>query len=143
MLITFGCSWLCELRIMLKRLLMLSVPSHLLFSVSGYCWYIAGLFLIKINLSFCNQLLIMFLIISMSCVILTLTQNKCTASSICTARFLEFCNISSATEFQYINTSNSTSSITGFEYSWWEYVHFLKLVRMLKIFYLDTNLLFG
>ena len=143
MLITFGCSWLCELRIMLKRLLMLSVPSRFLLSVSGYCWYLYSSYLIKIKLSSYNQLLIMFLSTSMPYVILTLSQNMCTASDICTARFLEFCNISSATEFQYINTSNSTSSITGFEYSWWEYVHFLKLVRMLKIFYLDTNLLFG
>ncbi len=53
-------------------------------------------------------------------------QSTCSGDSTCTSRFVEHCD---------------SSSTAGFQYDWWSFVLILKLVRILKVFFLNTDVM--
>jgi hypothetical protein len=51
-------------------------------------------------------------------------QSTCSGGDVCTARYLEHCGSLSA---------------VGFQYGFWQFVLLLKLVRIFKVFFLNTD----
>jgi hypothetical protein len=51
-------------------------------------------------------------------------QSTCSGSDVCVARHLDHCGSLSA---------------VGFQYTFWQFVLLLKLVRILKVFFLNTD----